>query len=288
MGAGYGQQMGAGYGRRDFAASGGGELSGWKATRSALWLLSIGVTIKLISFAAYIVVVALMFLAMGALFLSMLDQMGSRRPSPFGSSGADAGAGLIIGLGCVMILILLAVLAARILDIIGTIFLLQVPESVGTKGLAVTALICQCVVLGSPLVYCAGAGLQAPLIAIMFYPLAWGAMLVSTIMILMLLHKVGRHLSSEALCKQVVRFAIWWGVGVGLMALSSCAAFGVGFAVGASSGPSPTMGYTIIALIVGIFLVNATAVTVVYVMLNQLYSLANRVILRQVVSPEYG
>jgi hypothetical protein len=286
MSPGYGQQMGAGYGRRDFAASGEGELSGWKALASGLRLFQIGVMIYLGAITTGVVLLILMMMTIGFASVSFLDS-GMSRTRSMGGSADTMGAILVVFVG-LLVLVLLAVLTSWILALIGSIYMLQVPESTGGKPFPITILICMCVVMVYPLLVCAGGLSGATGLGTLGELLSGLAWLTATIMMIIFMHKIGTLLQSDALRKQAVRFAIWYGVTAGVIVVGSCG-IGVMIAVGTMGamrgGGGESMGGALVVVVLFALVMFGLYVTVL-AMYSALLGLARNVIQRKAINPD--
>lgn len=269
--------------------------SAWKSVRTGVWLHQIAVFIRIaaivLGFAGLLVV-----LFTGAAIAGYLSEQASN--PGYRSSSRDSGsaltAGLLLSLA-VFGLFGLALLAAEVLELVGAFLFLQVPERTGAKGFAIGVLICQCVILASPLLGCVGgmaegmtssrssgmAGNAGSLLQIMA-GIGW------IVMLLLLFHKIGGYLQSEALCKEVVHFSIWLGVSVAINVASMCLFFIVifGLAFGAAASRSSReslagMGAAAIGLAIVFGLIVAGVWIAVLVKYIQLLSTTQQVITRR-------
>jgi len=216
-----------------------------------------------------------------AFFAHLMNQTGSgpgsgRTAGPSSGELGAVGAMAIVLIGF-YVLIALTGLASEILQMVGAILMLQAPATSGCKPLALTVLICHGAILAAPvlgfaIVFSIGADALNGLLQL----LAAGAALTGFIIMLVFLHKLGTLLGSDALCGQVVRFAIWYGVGIGVLVLSVCLVGGV-IALGIASRNQSTGIVAIMAMaIVGLTWI--ATILVLLFMYHNLLGLARDVI----------
>jgi hypothetical protein len=284
------------YGGGAFEGSGGelddgryagpSEVAGWKSVRSGLRLFQISILMKIGIVIAYILLLVLALLTGAAMFAYLMNQTGSapgagpgRTSGPSTGSLEAMGAIAIVLIGF-YVLIVLTELASEILQLVGAIFMLQVPANTGAKPLVVTVLVCQGVILAVPVfVFFLSVAIGSNPLNLLLQLMGAAAALTGLIIMLVFLHKLGSLLGSDALCQQVVRFAIWYGVGVGILVLSVCLLFGV-VALGIASRNQST-GIVAVLMMAVIGLTWIATVLVLLFMYHGLLGLARDVIRRK-------
>lgn len=217
----------------------------WKAVRTGVRLLQIGVYVKIGAIVILLGALILMFLT-GAAYMGYLTERMNSSPGYRGSSAssgaAEAGMAMLFLFLALMALVVLAMSAAEILNLIGAIMFLQVPEPSGAKGFGIGVLIAQIVLMASPFLSCAGTMAQVGAADNLAGLLQFAAGITWIVMLLLFIHKIGSYLRSEALCKEVVHFAIWIGICVGVYIGAICLWFFVVFAMFATVAASSSRG----------------------------------------------
>jgi hypothetical protein len=253
------------------------EVSGWKAVRSGLRLFQIALMIFIGAVVTRVLLVVVAFL--GAMSLA--------------SSGSlSSGDSFLMLVNVCDAVITLAMLGSQVVALVGLVLALPVPASSGCKPFIVTALscigggiFCMLLVVATQLLAQAddfgSSARGASAGTLLFGLLGLACWITATVMMLIFLNKTGRLLQSDALCKQVTRFAVAWGVGAGVMIVSFCGVIltiGMGIA-GGMRGRSDGMVMVLMAAFLGLVMV--VAFLVVLVMYLNIIVLARDVIARK-------
>jgi hypothetical protein len=265
-----------------YVAESRADRSGWKSLRAGLHLFQIGVLIFTGAVGVFIVLIAAMLATGAAMLANFFSSVGPPRASSGNLEAVGAIAIVLVGLS---VLAYLAVLASYILELIGTIFMVQVPDSTGCKAFPIVLVCCHGLILACPIFSFLCGLVGAGGVGGVFNLLAAAAWLTSTIIMLIFLHKVGTLLQSDALCKQVVRYAIWYGVGVGVIVVGVCGFFGMMFLgfISAVRGRGEGLGAIFMMGLIGLLIVS-TIITLL-VMYSALLALARDVIRRKALGP---
>jgi len=233
-------------GRTDEVEGHAGDRTAWTLVRTGLRLLQLGVIIRV-----GILMVVLLFM------IPQFHRVATETTeSRFRSDAPSA-------LEHFQVLLVVAGLAAEILLLLGAVFLLQAPEGTRCQPSAITIVVCQSIALaGALLSQVGGLSRSAPAIVV---PLTAGiAELTALLALLTFLHRIGNHLHSADLCKNVERYAV--AVALSLPFLFS------GIVMMAVGPVGATGGIPFVALPIGILLM----------MQVNLLRLAREVIRRQV------
>lgn len=195
----------------------------WKSVRTGIRLLQISVYLRIGAVVVFTLAMVVMLLTSLAYAGYLMDQVNANPGVRNRSNGAaEMSLALLLLFLAVFALVGLSFLAAEILKLIGAILMLQAPEVSGAKGFAIAALISQIVLMAGPFLSCAGGMAQVSAVNNVSSLLQMIASVTWIVMVLLFIHKVGSYLKSEALCREVVSFAIWIGVSIGIGVGSFC------------------------------------------------------------------
>jgi hypothetical protein len=235
------------------------ERTGWGMVRTGLRLMQLSVVVR---------VGILMVLVL--LMIPLFQKLAAPDPAPGRFSASHSPT---FESENFQILLILAGLGAELLQLIGAVFLLQVPEQTRCRPYAVAIAICQSMVLAGAVL--SQARLPGAIVhfVLLLELVAAVAGLISLIILLIFLHRIGTLLGSNGLRKQVERYALVFAIAF-VVVVASIAGLVVGLLKHQSE----------IVVLIGLVVVLVSAALMLVMQANLLRS-AREVIQRRALRP---
>jgi hypothetical protein len=235
------------------------ERAGWGMVRTGLRLMQLSVVVR---------VGILMVLVL--LMIPLFQRLATPEPVPGRFSASPSPT---FESENFQVLLILAGLGAELLQLIGAVFLLQVPEQTRCRPYAVAMAICQSMVLAGAVLSQARLPAAVAHFVLLLELVAAVAGLVLLIILLIFLHRIGTLLGSNGLRKQVERYALMFAIAFVVVAASIAA-----LVVGLLKHPSE------IVVLIGLVVVLVSAALMLVMQANLLRS-AREVIQRRALRP---